>query len=110
MSDWEENNQFESPRELYDYLVNNKPKSYIPVFSHGDYCLPNIFFKKDKIGGFIDLGRAGIADIYQDIALCVREISDDFKNEKCIDILFQHLGLEPDWEKIDYYILLDELF
>lgn len=26
------------------------------------------------------------------------------------DILFEKLGMEPDWEKIRYYILLDELF
>lgn len=26
------------------------------------------------------------------------------------DILFEKLGIEPDWEKIRYYILLDELF
>ena len=26
------------------------------------------------------------------------------------DILFEALGIEPDWEKIKYYRLLDELF
>jgi len=27
-----------------------------------------------------------------------------------VSLLFQKIGVEPDWEKIRYYILLDELF
>ncbi|WP_207637230.1 hypothetical protein [Eubacterium xylanophilum] len=26
------------------------------------------------------------------------------------DMLFEALGIEPNWEKINYFILLDELF
>lgn len=26
------------------------------------------------------------------------------------DLLFEKLGIEPDWEKIKWYLLLDELF
>lgn len=93
-----------------------------PVFSHGDYCLPNLFLKEGKVSGYMDLGRSGIADRYQDIALCYRslkhnysgryggkvytQLNPDFRPES----LFEELGIEPDWEKIRYYILLDELF
>ena len=59
--------------------------------------------------GFIDLGRAGKADKWYDIAFCVREIRD-FKEEKYIDEFFALLEIEPDWDKISYFILLDELF
>ncbi|GFN34540.1 phosphotransferase [Tepidimicrobium xylanilyticum] len=70
-----------------------------------------IFFRKDnRISGFIDLGRGGIADIYQDIALAVRSFKNKFKTDKYIDLFFEYLGIEPDWERINYYILLDELF
>ena len=55
-----------------------------------------------------------MSDLYQDIALCYRSLlhnyaefpHPDFRPE----LLFQALELEPDWEKIRYYILLDELF
>ncbi len=110
MSDWEENNRHNTPQELLDYLKKNKLKTYTPSFTHGDYCLPNIFCKDGKVKGFIDLGRGGVADIYQDIALCVRSLKHNFGTDQYTDLFFKHLDLKPDWERIDYYILLDELF
>ncbi|CAK7086415.1 APH(3') family aminoglycoside O-phosphotransferase [Tissierella sp.] len=110
ISDWEENNRFDTPMELLEYLRNNQPKEFTPAFTHGDYCLPNIFSKDNKISGFIDLCRSGIADIYQDIALCVRSLKHNFGTDDYIDLFFKHLGIQPDWEKVEYYILLDELF
>lgn len=109
LSDWEENTLYNSPKELYDYLVANQPKEEL-VFSHGDYCLPNVFFDKENVTGFIDLGRAGIADKWQDIALCVRSLKHNFKSDKYASLLFECLNIEPDYEKISYYTLLDELF
>jgi kanamycin kinase/aminoglycoside 3'-phosphotransferase-3 len=102
-------NGFKSPMELLDWLIGNKPEEQF-VFSHGDYCLPNVFLKKDSISGFIDLGRAGIADFWQDIALCLRSIRHNLGLEGFEKQLFNELGIEPDFEKIRYYILLDELF
>jgi aminoglycoside phosphotransferase len=109
MTDWEETTLFNSPKELYDYLVANQPKEEI-VFSHGDYCLPNIFFAEETVTGFIDLGRAGIADKWQDIALCVRSLEHNLKGKDYSGLLFEYLGIQPNYEKIRYYILLDELF
>lgn len=110
-------NGFESPEKLLQWLKNNKPAEEL-VFSHGDYCLPNIFINDNKINGFIDLGRSGIADKYQDIALCYRSLKHNFDGTyggKVYDdfnamILFDELKIVPDWDKIKYYILLDELF
>lgn len=110
-------NGFESPEKLLQWLKGNRPSEEL-VFSHGDYCLPNIFINNDRINGFVDLGRSGVADIYQDIALCYRSLQHNFhgKYAKRIydgfdaKILFDMLGIEPDWDKIKWYILLDELF
>ena len=64
---------FDSPEDLLRWLENNKPKEG-RVFSHGDLCLPNVFAENGHISCFIDLGRSGIADPYQDIALGYRSI------------------------------------
>lgn len=109
MDDWEEDNNFKSPEELYKYLIHNQPKEEL-VFTHGDYCFPNVFIQGDEATGFIDLGRSGIADRWQDIALCVRSIRHNFRNKDYTHLLFEYLDIEPDYEKIKYYILLDELF
>ena len=108
---------FKNPMELLEWLEANRPQ-FEPVLSHGDFCLPNIFIDGNKLGGFIDLGDTGVGDKWCDIALCYRSLEHnadgtwgkkvypDFKPE----LLFDALCLEPDWEKIRYYILLDELF
>lgn len=101
---------FKDVEELYDFLVENKPEQEL-VFSHGDYCLPNIFLKNNYVSGFIDLGSCGIADKWQDISLCVRSLEHNLRNNKAYtDLLFEELGIERDNNKLRYYILLDELF
>ena len=113
MNDFEEGNKFADPKALYDWLILNKPDEELS-FTHGDYCLPNIYIDGDKVTGFLDWGRGGIADKWQDIALCVRSLGYNLGNipdkDKYIDMLFDNLNTIPDWQKIDYYILLDELF
>ena len=107
---------FEGPEALLTWLENNKPPLE-PVFSHGDCCLPNIFFEGSHVSGFIDLGDSGVADKWRDLALCYRSLKHNtngfygfnipgFQPEK----LFDELGITPDWDKLRYYILLDEFF
>ena len=112
-----EGGRFKNPEELYQWLVDNQP-DFEPVLSHGDFCLPNILFEDGKVSGFIDIGDSGVADKWKDIALCYRSLKHNsdgtFGGAKYPDIkpegLFEALGIEPNWEKINYYILLDELF
>ncbi len=108
---------FKDPEELLKWLEDNKP-DYEPVLSHGDLCLPNILVEDGRISGFIDLDGTAVGDKWQDIALCYRslkhnadgtfggKIYPDFDPAKFFDVL----GIKPDWDKINYFILLDELF
>ena len=108
---------FKDPEELLQWLFDHKP-SYEPVLSHGDYCLPNVFIRDGRLSGLIDLGNSGIADKWEDIAMCYRSLKHNFDGtyggkvyaDFRPEVLFEKLGIEPDWEKIRYYILLDELF
>ena len=110
-------NGFQSPAHLLDWLEHNRPEEDY-VFSHGDFCLPNIFIENGKISGFLDLGKTGYADRYQDIALCYRSLKHNYEGKYGGKIytgfnansLFDKLELKPDWDKIRYYTLLDELF
>lgn len=110
-------NGFKNPENLLQWLKDNRPEEEF-VLSHGDYCLPNIFIKDGQISGFIDLGRVGIADPYQDIALCYRSLQRNYDGTyggrvyKGFDpkILFDELNLKADWDKIRFFTLLDELF
>jgi aminoglycoside 3'-phosphotransferase III len=112
MDDFEDGNDFASPMELYKWLAENRLPEEL-CFTHGDFCLPNIFINGKAVTGFIDVGRGGIADKWQDIALCVRSLGYNLRHkeqQEYIDMLFTYLGIQPDEAKIRYYILLDELF
>lgn len=108
---------FQGPEDLLRWLEEHRPPEDL-VFSHGDYCLPNVFARDGAVSGFLDLGRGGAADRYQDIALCYRSLLHNYGGKYSgrayegfsPELLFQALDLQPDWEKIRYYILLDELF
>ena len=107
---------FRDPEHLLQWLKDHRPPMD-PVLSHGDFCLPNILLEGDAVSGFIDLGRCGIADKYQDIALCYRSLCHNFDGTYGLSypgfepmMLFRELGIDPDWEKVRYYRLLDELF
>lgn len=113
-------NGFQNPAELLQWLYENQPEEEL-VLSHGDYCLPNIFGIHDEVTGYIDLGKTGISDRWCDIAICHRSLSHNYSgkynnHEKIAhldydeSLLFRELGITPNWEKIRYYILLDELF
>ena len=108
---------FDGPEQLLEWLENHRP-FFEPVLSHGDFCLPNIFLADGQVKGFIDLGRAGVGDKWNDIAICYRSIKHNFDgtyggkvyDDFNPDMLFEKLGVEPDWKKIKWYLLLDELF
>lgn len=104
--------------DLNRYLQENRPDEDL-VFSHGDFCLPNVFVSGRTVTGFLDWGNGGIADRWQDIALCVRSLRhnclryaglDEAEYQRHKALLFHELGIDPNEEKIRYYILLDELF
>lgn len=81
------------------------------VFTHGDYCFPNIICKDAHISGIVDLGRAGIADRYQDIALFLRSFSSNM-GKPDIQTFLDHYGLIErfDEKKASFYRKLDEFF
>ena len=87
------------------------------MLSHGVFCLPIVFIEDGHVSGMIDLGRAGAADRWQDIALCLRSLRENARGRYGPaypgfdeDLLLRTLGMAPDREKIRYYLLLDELF
>lgn len=107
---------FKDPAHLLQWLKDHRPTEDL-VLSHGDFCLPNLFLQEDKVSGYLDLGFCAVADRYQDIALCYRSLlhnADGTYGPVYPNLhpggLFDALGITPDWEKVRYYRLLDELF
>lgn len=97
-------------KEVYEALQRNMPPENDVVFTHGDYCLPNILLQGERISGFIDLDRAGISDRYNDLAIASRSIGYNLGPEY-EQRFFEYYGIDPvDAGKIQYYRMMDELF
>ncbi len=80
------------------------------VFTHGDYCLPNVMINKGSLSGVIDWGIAGIADPHRDFMAIWDSI--EFNLGKIwISRFFEAYGIvKPDQDRIRYYNLLDQFF
>ena len=111
----EDFSDFES---LYAYLLDNIPQEKL-AFSHGDYCLPNVFFSEDGEIGFLDLGSAGVADRDYDVFMCLWSMRynfvtlggmDEERFGKCKSAFFEALGESENEEKLRYHALVDEFF
>ena len=89
-----------------------------PVFGHGDYCLPNVFLQNGLPVGFLDLGCAGVADRWQDIAMCLWSMEYNFchfggrSKEEFLSLralFFDTLGIAPDETKLAWHTALNEM-
>jgi aminoglycoside phosphotransferase len=107
--DFDEINQGKTAADLFRELIENKPAAEDAVFTHGDYCFPNVIFENRRLRGFVDWGNAGIADRYQDLALLTRSVKHNFGAEY-EQIVFEIYVIAPDWAKIRFFRLLDEFF
>lgn len=103
--------QGRSADDMLDEILTTRPQGEDLVFAHGDYCMPNVMFDADSatLTGFIDLGTAGVADRYLDLALAARSITFNWGAE-WVAPFFDAYGIAaPDARKIAFFKLLDEL-
>ncbi len=56
-----------STLEIIDYINSLIPQKWDLVLTHGDFCLPNILIKNNKLSGIIDLIDCRICDRAYDI-------------------------------------------
>jgi len=111
-SDFDEKRKGMRAGEVFKLLIESQPQGEDLVFTHGDYCLPNILIDRPHghITGLIDWGRAGVADRYQDLALAARSLTHNF-GPGWEPLLWEAYGLKTmDHTRIEYYQLLDEFF
>jgi aminoglycoside phosphotransferase len=98
------------PEDLLTELIDTRPNIWDPVVAHGDFCLSNVILRDGTLSGFVDLGRAGIADRYRDIALFLRSFSFN-TGLSGLELLKAGYGIDHlDEQRLRWYQLLDEFF
>ncbi|MBL7767578.1 MAG: aminoglycoside 3'-phosphotransferase [Flavipsychrobacter sp.] len=109
-TDFEEEFRNYTAEQLWDELTRYKPIEADLVFTHGDYCPDNLIVREGVVAAFIDMGRAGVADRYQDLSLAIRSLKHE-SLEELIPLFLQHYGLTyMDEKKLRFYTILDEFF
>lgn len=98
-----------SAERMWDEMTALLPFAPDLVVTHGDFSLDNIIVENGDVTGCIDVGRAGIADRYQDLAIlwhCLRDFGPAAQQR-----LFASYGIDqPDDRKLHFHLMLDELF
>lgn len=99
-----------TPAQALDGLQADAGMIRETVFTHGDYCLPNVMIQQGKLSGVIDWGIAGVADPHRDFMALVESIEFNL-GSSCARRFFDAYGCpEPDQDRIRYYRLLDQFF
>jgi aminoglycoside phosphotransferase len=82
-----------------------------PVFGHGDYCLPNVIVRSERLSGIIDWSRGGYADKRFDIAtaLFTLRIPETLRNNSYLDTFLQAYGYTESVESLHYFEALHTL-
>lgn len=110
-----EENDFDDARagwtggQVFDALDALLPLMPDPVVTHGDFSLDNLLLQDGEVVGCIDTGRVGVADRYQDLAImwnCLGELGEPAQQR-----FLASYGLSQlDQVKLDFHLMLDELF
>jgi aminoglycoside phosphotransferase len=95
----------------FEPLLAATPPAEDLVFAHGDASLPNFIWSPGQPVGLVDLGLAGPADRYQDLALFLRSAARNHPQVDARAILRANYPVgDLDEAKVDFYRLLDEFF
>ena len=107
--DFDEEREGWTAEQVWEAMQERLPFPADPVVTHGDFSLDNILMADGAVVGCIDVGRAGIADRYQDLAIlwnCLGEFSPALQSR-----FFAQYGIAaPDERKLQFHLMLDELF
>jgi aminoglycoside 3'-phosphotransferase-2 len=108
-SDFDDERLGRTAADVLAELLEHMPQEVDAVVAHGDACLPNLMVDGAAFSGFIDCGRLGVSDRYQDLALASRSITRNL-GAQWVAPFFEAYGVVPDAQRIRFYNLLDEFF
>lgn len=108
-SDFDEPRQGWTASEVWSRLNALRPARVDQVVTHGDFSLDNIYLHRGHVTGVLDVGRLGIADPYQDLAILWNNL-EEFGPSLQQDFLRAYGLARPNARKLEFHLCLDEFF
>lgn len=109
VDDFDDEREGWTAEQVWGAMHNLLPFASDPVVTHGDFSLDNLLMVEDEVVGCIDVGRVGIADRYQDLAILWNFLGEF--DSSLQERLFQAYGIaDPDQGKLQFHLMLDEFF
>lgn len=107
--DFDAGRQGWTAEQVWAALQDYQPLTPDLVVTHGDFSLENILLQDGAVVACLDVGRAGVADRYQDLAIAWRALGElDAALQQRFAV--QYGLLDIDQGKLQWHLLLDELF
>ena len=108
-SDFDEPRQGWPAREVWSRLNTLVPARMDRVVTHGDFSLDNIFLHRGRVSGVLDVGRLGVADPYQDLAILWNNL-EEFGASLQQEFLRTYGETRLNRRKLEFHLCLDEFF
>lgn len=109
VDEFDEERQGWTAEQVWSAMQELLPLMPDPVVTHGDFSLDNLLIHENEVVGCIDTGRVGIADRYQDLAIAWNSLGE-FGPSLQARFLEQYGIADPDRRKLQFHLMLDELF
>jgi aminoglycoside 3'-phosphotransferase-1 len=107
--DFDEERKGWTAEQVWAEMEAQLPLAFDRVVTHGDFTLDNVLLADGRVTGCIDVGHAGAADPYQDLATLWNTLAE-FGGE-LQQAAFRAYGIaEPDARKLQFHLCLGELF
>jgi aminoglycoside 3'-phosphotransferase I len=107
--DFDEEHEGWTAEQVWSEMEGLLPLTFECVVTHGDFSLDNVFVDEGRVTGCIDVGRVGVADPYQDLAILWHNLAPF--GEAARRALWPAYGIRaPDIRKLQFHLCLDEFF
>lgn len=107
--DFDEDRVGWTSEQVWSAMEGLLPLTFDRVVTHGDFSIDNILIEDGRVTGCIDVGRVGVADPYQDLAILWNCLADF--GEEAQRTLWPAYGIQaPDTSKLQFHLYLDEFF
>lgn len=98
-----------SAHAVWSDMQGMLPLPFERAVTHGDFSLDNIFLDDGRVTGCLDVGRLGVADPYQDVAILWNNLSE-YGGELQETWLSAYGVTPPDTARLAFHCCLDEFF